>query len=165
MSQCNIRPAGYDAAIISALPYLQRYASGLCKNSDTAMDLVNDTVVKALAAYAQFQEGTNLLGWLTVICRNSYFASARRSKRNPVDADAPDLLTLLASTPASQHGVCDLANTLSAINGLPQGQKEALIAIGIDGQSYEDFATRNDVELGTVKSRVFRARQTLQAAA
>lgn len=165
MNANDNRPESFDAEITALQPQLRGFAMGLCRNRDVADDLVNDTLVKALAAHAQYQPETNMIGWLKTICRNCYYVSLRRSKKNPVDFTAAEFLPDIAAASAEQDGVCDLADTMKALSRLPYEQQQAVVQVGVNGVSYQDYAIAAGIPEGTVKSRLSRARLALQAAA
>jgi RNA polymerase sigma-70 factor (ECF subfamily) len=128
----------------------------LCGNRDRADDLVQETLVKAWNHLDSFEQGTNLKAWLFTILRNAYFSELRKSKREVADSDGA--LAARLSVPAEQQGHLELMDLNNALAQLPPDQREALILVGAEGFSYEDAATISGCAVGTVKSRVNRAR-------
>lgn len=144
------------ADLVAAIPKLRAFATSLSKNPDRADDLVQETLVKAWANLARFDEGTNLTGWLFTILRNIYFSEFRKRRREVADSDGAAASRL--ATPPAQEGHMDLLDFRAALAQLPADQREALILVGASGMSYEDAANITNCKLGTLKSRVNRAR-------
>ena len=145
--------------LVAAIPNMRAFAISLCGNRDRADDLVQEALVKAWNHLESFEEGTNLKAWLFTILRNAYFSELRKTKREVADSEGQ--LAAKLSVPAEQHGHLDLADLNDALAKLPADQREALILIGAEGFSYEDAATISGCAVGTVKSRVNRARAKL----
>ncbi len=146
-------------AVLAELPSLRAFAVSLTGSPDRADDLVQETVMKAWAAHASFTEGTSLRAWLFTIMRNTYFSQYRKARREVQDSDG-EAAARLVSTPA-QHGHLDLADFRTALDELVPDQREALILVGASGFSYEEAAEICGCAVGTIKSRVNRARQRL----
>ncbi|MGE0578036.1 sigma-70 family RNA polymerase sigma factor [Reyranella sp.] len=142
----------------AVLPRLRIYARSLTRDRDTAEDLVHDTVVKALAGRHSFQPGTNLAAWLFRIQRNEFISGLRRQRPTvPVDAAADSI-----SHPAHQESRLIMREFISAFGKLPTAQREALVLAVLEGLRYEVIAAHTGVSVGTVKSRISRARDTLE---
>jgi RNA polymerase sigma-70 factor, ECF subfamily len=141
------------------LPRLRVYALSLTRDRDSADDLVHDTVVKALTGRHSFEPGTNLSAWVFRIQRNEFISGLRRTRPTvPVDsviADTP-------SHPAHQESRLVMREFMSAFGKLAATQREALLLAVLEGQSYEVIAAHTGVSVGTVKSRISRARDTLE---
>jgi RNA polymerase sigma-70 factor (ECF subfamily) len=146
-------------ALLAELPSLRAFAVSLSGSPDRADDLVQETVMKAWAAHASFAEGTSLRAWLFTIMRNTYFSQYRKARREVQDVDG-EAAARLVSTPA-QQGHLDLADFRTALDKLVPDQREALILVGASGFSYEEAAEICGCAVGTIKSRVNRARQRL----
>jgi len=146
-------------ALLAELPSLRAFAISLTGSHDRADDLVQETVMKAWAAHASFTEGTSLRAWLFTIMRNTFFSQHRKTRREVQDVDG-EAAARLVSVP-TQHGHVDLADFRSALEHLAPDQREALILIGASGFSYEEAAEICGCAVGTMKSRVNRARQKL----
>lgn len=145
--------------LVAAIPNMRAFAISLCGNRDHADDLVQEALVKAWNHLSSFQEGTNLKAWLFTILRNAYFSELRKTKREVADSDGQ--LAARLSVPPEQQGHLDLIDLNRALGQLPPDQREALVLVGAEGFSYEDAATISDCAVGTVKSRVNRARTRL----
>jgi RNA polymerase sigma-70 factor (ECF subfamily) len=145
--------------LLAAIPSLRAFAVSLSGNPDRADDLVQETLVKAWGNLDGFTEGTNLAAWLFTILRNIYFSEYRKRRREVPD---PDRLIAgrVADAPA-QPGHMDFLDFRAALAALPADQREALILIGASGLSYEEAARICDCAVGTMKSRVNRARNRL----
>jgi RNA polymerase sigma-70 factor (ECF subfamily) len=138
---------------------MRAFAISLCGNRDRADDLVQEALVKAWNHLESFEQGTNLKAWLFTILRNAYFSELRKTKREVADTDGQMAARL--SVPPEQQGHLDLADLNRALSQLPVDQREALILVGAEGFSYEDAASISGCAIGTVKSRVNRARAKL----
>ena len=147
------------ADLIGAIPNLRAFAVSLCGNPDRADDLVQETLVKAWSNLTSFAEGTNLAAWLFTILRNIYYSEYRKRRREVADSDGA-IAARLATAPA-QSGHMDFLDFLGALQKLPPDQREALILIGASGLSYEEAAGVCNCAVGTMKSRVNRARNRL----
>lgn len=146
-------------ALIAAVPNLRAFAISLCGDADRADDLVQETLVKAWQGQSTFIEGTNLKAWLFTILRNTYFSECRKRRREVKDPDG-EMASRLAVHP-EQHGHMDMADFRHAMTQLSDDQREALILIGAEGFSYEEVSRICGCAVGTVKSRVNRARNRL----
>jgi RNA polymerase sigma-70 factor (ECF subfamily) len=147
------------ADLLSVIPNLRAFAVSLCGNLDRADDLVQETLVKAWGNIGGFVEGTNLRAWLFTILRNIYYSEYRKRRREVADPDGV-FAAKLATAPA-QSGHMDLLDFRTALQQLPGDQREALILIGASGLSYEEAAGVCGCAIGTMKSRVNRARSRL----
>jgi RNA polymerase sigma-70 factor, ECF subfamily len=147
------------ADLLSVIPNLRAFAVSLCGNLDRADDLVQETLVKAWTNIGSFVEGTNLRAWLFTILRNIYYSEYRKRRREVADPDGT-FAARLATAPA-QTGHMDLLDFRAALQQLPSDQREALILIGASGLSYEEAAGICGCAIGTMKSRVNRARSRL----
>lgn len=140
------------------LPRLRLYALSLTHDRDRANDLVQETVLKALAGRNSFRPGTNFSGWIFRIQRNEFISSLRRLKPTvPIDTTVAESLT---QRPAQENGLV-MREFLRAFGQLSPGQREALVLAVVDGQPYDVIAQHVGVSIGTIKSRVSRARATL----
>src|ERR1044072_1103821 len=147
------------AAILAGVPSLRAFAISLCGNVDRADDLVQETLLRALANIHSFQPGTNMSAWLFTILRNHFRSEYRKRRREVEDADG-HYAESLTSHP-EQHGQLELSEFRGALSKLPEEQREALILVGASGFSYEAAADICGCAIGTVKSRVNRARPRL----
>jgi RNA polymerase sigma-70 factor, ECF subfamily len=151
--------AQFKTALLAEIPTLRAFALSLTGSSDRADDLVQDSLVKAWGAAASFTEGTSLRAWLFTIARNTFYSNHRKSRREVQDVDGA-AASRLVSSPA-QIGHLDLADFRQALAAVPDDQREALILVGASGFSYEEAAEICGCAVGTIKSRVNRARQKL----
>ena len=141
------------------LPRLRIYALSLTRDRDAADDLVHDTVIKALTGRHSFQPGTNLAAWLFRIQRNEFISGLRRQRPTvPVDTAIAESL----SHPAHQDSGLVMREFVSAFAKLAPTQREALLLAVLEGLPYEVIAQHTGVSVGTVKSRISRARDTLE---
>lgn len=144
---------------LAVVPNLRAFAMSLTGRPDRADDLVQETLVKAWANFASFQEGTNLRAWMFTILRNQFYSDMRKNGREVQDVDG--VYSARLATHPEQQGHLDFADFRTALASLPPDQREALILIGASGFSYEEAAAISGVAIGTVKSRVSRARSRL----
>jgi RNA polymerase sigma-70 factor, ECF subfamily len=145
--------------LLRSVPALRAFAMSLCGNPDRADDLVQETLLKAWAGRASFTPGTNVSAWLFTILRNVFYSDHRKRRREVEDAEG-QLASRLATHPA-QEGHMDLVDFREALQHLLPDQREALILIGGSGLSYEEAAEICGCAVGTIKSRVNRARNRL----
>lgn len=145
--------------LVDHLPALRAFALSLTRNSATADDMVQDTVVKAWTNIEKFAPGSNMRAWLFTILRNSFYSSRRKLKREVADVDGAFAETL--SVKPEHDGRLQLGDFKLAFETLPDEQREALILVGASGFAYEEAAQMCGVAVGTIKSRVNRARARL----
>ena len=151
--------SGFRNDLLAAIPSLRAFAVSLAQNADKADDLVQETLVKAWDKQKSFQPGTNLKAWLFTILRNQFYSDRRRAWRQaPWDQDAAERIP---GGGEDQVYAAELSDTARALRRLSDEQREALILVGAGGFSYEDAAAICKCAVGTVKSRVARARKTL----
>lgn len=150
----------FATSLVALRPRLQRYARSLAHNADVADDLVQDTLLRAWKAQAQFVADTSLKAWTFTILRN-LFLSARRRDRFHGDYDEVAAERIIA-TNGNQETAIDLAQVEAAMAMLPQDQRQALHMMAIGGLTTEEIAERMGTPAGTVKSRVSRARTALK---
>ena len=151
--------ASLREALVGEMTNLRAFAVSLCGDRERADDLVQETLFKAWNHLDSFREGTNLKAWLFTILRNTYFSERRKRRREVEDTDGSYAATL-ASRP-EQHGHMDMQDFRAALKRLPDDQREALILVGAAGFSYEEAAEISGCAVGTIKSRVNRARNRL----
>ncbi|MBV1700793.1 MAG: sigma-70 family RNA polymerase sigma factor [Hyphomicrobiales bacterium] len=144
--------------MLAAIPALRAFALSLSRKPDRADDLVQETLMKAWANMASFVPGTNLRAWLFTIQRNIFYSQYRK-RREVEDADGHKAAML--SSPPAQLDHMDFQDFRIALDTLPVDQREALILIGASGMSYEEAAEVCGCAIGTIKSRVNRARVKL----
>jgi len=158
------RPVPSDADVfregmIAEMPNLRAFAISLCGNVDRADDLVQETLLKAWSSADRFEAGTNLRAWLFTILRNTYFSIHRRRGREVQDSDG--LHANRIATAAPQESAMEMQEFRVALTKISEEHREALLLVGASGFSYEEAAEVCGVAVGTVKSRVNRARAKL----
>ena len=150
----------FKKGLLEAIPSLRAFGMSLAQNADKADDLVQETLVKAWDKHASFQPGTNLKAWLFTILRNEFYSQMRKRGREVQDSDGT--LTASVAIHPGQQGSIDLKDFRKALEQLPEDQREAIVLIGASGFSYEEAAEICGCAVGTIKSRVSRARTRLQ---
>jgi RNA polymerase sigma-70 factor, ECF subfamily len=150
-----------EQEILACLPHLRAFARSLAGDRDRADDLVQDAILRALGAADQFEPGSNFKAWIFTILRNLYFNEFRRNPSLFRPLEAADM-EIHATSPA-QHAGLEFDDFRRAFNKLPPEQREALVLVGADGFKYEEAAAICGCAVGTIKSRVSRARRDLQA--
>ena len=156
---------GQDTAFrrefLAMVPRLHKFAMSLTKNPSQADDLVQDTLLRAWRSRARFSAGTNLGAWLFTIMRNAFYSAHRKHAREVADRDG-DHAERVATVP-EQSGHIDLQDARAALEKLPDPMREALLLVAVENLSYEEAAQVMGCRIGTVKSRVWRAREQLAA--
>lgn len=145
--------------LVALLPSLRAFAFSLCGQHERADDLVQETLLRAWRHLDSFQEGTNLRAWLFTILRNTFISEMRKRRREVEDGDGKKAASL--SVAPAQQGHIDMQDLRQALDLLPANQREALILVGAAGLSYDEAAEITKCAVGTVKSRVNRARSRL----
>src|SRR2546421_3204637 len=146
-------------AMLAAVPSLRAFAISLSGNIDRADDLVQETLLRAIANIESFQPGTNMSAWLFTILRNLFRSEYRKRRREVEDTDG-SYAERLKSQP-EQSGRVEFLEFRRTLGKLPADQREALILVGASGFSYEEAAEICGCAVGTIKSRVNRARARL----
>lgn len=146
-------------ALLAAVPSLRAFAISLCGQVDRADDLVQDTLLRALSHIDRFERGTNLNAWLFTILRNLFHSEYRKRRREVEDPDGSYAGRL--KTQPEQGSRLDFEDFRTALSKLPPDQREALLLVGASGFSYEEAANICHCAVGTIKSRVNRARSRL----
>jgi RNA polymerase sigma-70 factor, ECF subfamily len=146
-------------ALLAAVPSLRAFAISLSGQVDRADDLVQDTLLRALANIDRFERGTNLNAWLFTILRNLFHSEYRKRRREVEDPDGSYAARLTVHP--EQGSRLDFEDFRTALAKLPPDQREALLLIGASGFSYEEAAQICECAVGTIKSRVNRARSRL----
>jgi RNA polymerase sigma-70 factor (ECF subfamily) len=145
--------------IIAAIPRLRAVAVSLTGSADRADDLVQETMLRAYANIDKFEPGSNLAAWLFTILRNQFRSEYRKRKREVEDVDGHHVESLTASP--EQMGKVEFNELRAALTLLPPEQREALVLVGASGFSYEEAADICGCAVGTIKSRLNRARARL----
>lgn len=171
MTQPAAAREAFEADVLPQLDSLYRLALRLTTDPSRAEDLVQDTVLKAFRSWQSFQPGTSIRSWLFTILRNTFINDYRRRQREPIPMDldaAESLATFRATEDEDPEGtyfnqIVD-AKVLEAIDALPQDFREVLVLSDVESMSYAEIAQMLSLPVGTVKSRLFRARRLLQKA-
>jgi RNA polymerase sigma-70 factor, ECF subfamily len=145
--------------LLAATPFLRAVAILMVGCSDRADDFVQDTLLKAWVNRGRFESGTNLRGWLFTILRNTHYSQHRKSEREIEDVGGA--LAQRLSTPASRDDHMNLEDFKIALSRIPPIQREALILVEGSGFSYDEAAALCGCLVGTIESRVSRARSAL----
>jgi RNA polymerase sigma-70 factor, ECF subfamily len=154
------RDREFRKALIALIPQLRAFARTLAGDPTAADDLAQDAMMKAWDARRSFELGTNMKAWTFMILRNQFYSEKRRSWRQAqLDQEAAERTLVAVDDPASPVALDELR---MALGQLPAEQREALILVGAGGFAYEEAAAICDCAVGTVKSRVSRARKALQ---
>ncbi len=145
--------------MLAAIPSLRAFAISLTNDSIRADDLVQDTILRAWANSHRFLPGTNLMAWLFTILRNLFLSEYRKRKREVEDTDGFHAAKLMTLPHQQVH--LDFEDLRAALAKLSVDHREALLLVLAQGMSYEDAAEICGVAVGTIKSRVNRARHRL----
>lgn len=151
----------FKQELVELIPNLRAFSRSLCGNSDWADDLVQEAIMRAWAHQGSFEAGTNLKAWLFTILRNHFYSELRKKRRNRETQN--DAAALEASVQATQPSKLHLNDLVRELARLSADQREALILVSVNGFSYEEAAEICGCAVGTVKSRVARARRELEA--
>jgi RNA polymerase sigma-70 factor (ECF subfamily) len=147
--------------LVKLIPHLRAFARTLCGDPAAADDLAQDAMMKAWDARASFQMGTNMKAWTFMILRNQFYSEKRRSwRQSQLDQEAAERTLVAVDDPEAPVALDELRLGLAM---LPAEQREALILVGAGGFAYEEAAEICNCAVGTVKSRVSRARRALHA--
>jgi RNA polymerase sigma-70 factor (ECF subfamily) len=145
--------------MVALMPQMHNFARSLCRDAVRAADLVQEALLRALSNVERFQPGTNLKAWLFTILRNEHYSQLRRQKFEAVGVDTSTLPE--PSVLPDHDGEIELRELNSALSTLPTGQRTALLLVSASGLSYEEAAAICGCAVGTIKSRVARAREML----
>ena len=146
--------------MVSLVPQLHTFARSLCRDGVHADDLVQEALLRAFDNIRRFKPGTNLKAWLFTIVRNEHYSQLRRRKFEAHDINIEFLPE--PSVPPDHDGELELRDLNRALAALSPGQRAALILVSASGFSYEEAATICGCAVGTIKSRVARARNAWQ---
>jgi RNA polymerase sigma-70 factor (ECF subfamily) len=156
-----VRDPAFKRELVTLIPHLRAFARTLTGDPTAADDLAQDAMMKAWDARASFQLGTNMKAWTFMILRNQFYSEKRRSwRQSQLDQEAAERTLVAVDDPEAPVALDELRLGLGM---LPAEQREALILVGAGGFAYEEAAEICGCAVGTVKSRVSRARRALQA--
>lgn len=151
----------FKRELTKLIPQLRAFARTLTGDATQADDLAQDAMMKAWSARASFELGTNMKAWTFMILRNQFYSEKRRSwRQTQLDQDAAERTLVAPDDPMAPVALDELRQGLGM---LPPEQREALILVGAGGFAYEEAAAICGCAVGTVKSRVSRARKALEA--
>ena len=151
----------FKRELVKLIPHLRAFARTLAGEPAGADDLAQDAMMKAWDARASFQMGTNMKAWTFMILRNQFYSEKRRSwRQTQLDQEAAERTLVAVDDPEAPVALDELRLSLAQ---LPPEQREALILVGAGGFAYEEAADICGCAVGTVKSRVSRARRALHA--
>lgn len=146
-------------AIVDHVPALRAFALSLSRNPADADDLVQEAIVKAWSNFEKFEQGTNLRAWLFTILRNAHYSRGRKRRREVSDPDS--IHTQGMAVGPAHDGHLAMSDFERAFAQLSDEHREVLVLVGAEGFAYEDVADMLGVAVGTIKSRVNRARKRL----
>jgi RNA polymerase sigma-70 factor (ECF subfamily) len=151
----------FQIELVALIPHLRAFSRMLCGKRGIADDMTQAALTNAWRARDRFEPGTNLKAWLFTILRNEFYSQMRRGWRETLwDSEKAERIAAPAD---QQHWAAELSDTARAMHSLPHDQREALILIGAGGMTYEEAALVCGTRVGTMKSRVARARVALRA--
>lgn len=151
----------FKRELVKLIPHLRAFARTLCWEPAAADDLAQDAMLKAWDARGSYQMGTNMKAWTFMILRNQFYSDKRRSwRQTQLDQEAAERTLVAVDDPEAPVALDELRLGLAM---LPREQREALVLVGAGGFAYEEAARICNCAVGTVKSRVSRARRALHA--
>lgn len=149
----------FKAELTQLIPHMRAFARHLCGQAGQGDDLAQEALLRAWQGRASYQPGTNLKAWTFMIVRNQFYSDKRRSWRSqPLDQEVAERTLVARDNPMA---TLELDEVRRALAMLPEEQRDALIMIGAGGLSYEEVAEMVGCAVGTIKSRVSRARDRL----
>lgn len=150
----------FERELIALIPHMRAFARSLCRDAAAADDLAQDALAKAWKSRASYQMGSNMKAWSFMILRNQFLSEKRRNWRSmQLDPELAERTLVAVDNPDAALELDDVRHALAR---LPFEQREALVMVGAGGLSYEEAAEAIGAPVGTVKSRVSRARAALQ---
>ena len=156
----SARDKAFKRELVALIPHLRAFARTLTGDPTAADDLAQEAMMKAWDARASFEMGTNMKAWTFMILRNQFYSEKRRSwRQTQLDQEAAERTLVAIDDPAAPIALDELRLGLAM---LPSEQREALVLVGAGGFAYEEAAEICNCAVGTVKSRVSRARRALQ---
>lgn len=147
--------------VVELIPALRAFARSLCRDVDHADDLVQETLVRGIANLDKFEAGTRLKSWLFTIMRNIFYTKIKIARR-----EVPGALGCVSEQPwtsETQEWTIRSREVARAIDSLPKEQRQVIVSVCITGISYQEAAETSGCEVGTIKSRISRARAKLAA--
>jgi RNA polymerase sigma-70 factor (ECF subfamily) len=151
----------FDRDLVALLPMLRSTALKKLRNGDAADELVQQTALKALRCAHQYTPGTNFKAWVFRILFTTMMSGFRQSKRAPVQLDAEDVEAMAMQQPR-QDQLVEQDHVRKVMKVLPIQMRHVLVRVCVEGRSYEETAAEIDVTVGTIKSRLWRARAAVE---
>lgn len=164
MDSCAIDGKDNDSLatiMVGHMPFLRRYARTLTRNAADADDLVQTCLMRAIIKIDSFAAGTNLRAWLVTILFNSFIDGFRRNRRAQEACDTSETMQMGLFTPANQFCRIQVNEVEQALAALPAKQRSTLMMIALEDMSYDEVARITEVPVGTVRSRLSRARHAV----
>lgn len=162
----------FNDELMPQIDALYNFAFHLCYNEDDANDLVQETYLKAFRFINKYIQGTNAKAWLFKILKNAFINQYRKKSKRPTQVDYEEIVTYHDSEDASYVGFFDLRSEIfqgmmgdevtNAINSLPIDFRTVILLCDIEGFTYEEISKIIDIPIGTVRSRLHRARNMLK---
>jgi len=150
------------AEIGAHIASMRRYARALLRDRNDAEDLVQEAATRALSRVHQFKPGTNLRAWLFTILHNTHVNGIRSKVVRPAEVPVEDVEGRLATT-GRQEGRIELRDMARAVDSLPLEQRQVLLMVALEGMKYDEVADALNIPIGTVMSRLSRAREAIRA--
>lgn len=156
--QAGVDEDRFRDEFVALLPSMRAFARSLCRNRAEADDLAQTAMMNAWRARRSYMPGTNLRAWLYTILRNQYISERRRAATWKTDTNVDDVVL---PSPHNQEASVEMNDVQAALAKLPEEQREALVLVGAGGFAYHEAAALCGCAVGTIKSRVARARRAL----
>ena len=147
--------------MVGQIPYLRRYARALTQNVADSDDLVQNCLLRAISKIDRFEAGTNLRAWLLAIMHNIFIDGFRKKRRAREVSETTETIQKGMFTPANQLRRVQVTDVEAALSSLPAAQRSTLLLIALENLTYEEVARITEVPVGTVRSRLSRARHAL----
>jgi RNA polymerase sigma-70 factor (ECF subfamily) len=151
----------FHRLVENEIPRLRRYARALTRDSIRADDLVQDTLVRGIAKAHLWQAGSDIRAWLFTIMHNQYVNNIRHAMREEATVDVDQVASTLVAT-SDPTAARELSELDHALGYLSKGQREVVLLVGLEGMSYDEAAKILRVPIGTIRSRLGRAREALR---
>ncbi len=160
----NNRYQGFQQQLIQTLPAMRRYCLALTGQPDNADDLLQATVERALSRWQQYQPDTHFDRWLYRLCRNLWIDTMRREKPSDTFTEEHEQMLTVPDTADQHENLATLQRVQQRMQNLNESLRTVLYLVAVEGRSYQEAADIMDVPIGTVMSRLSRARQQLSKA-
>src|SRR6201993_61788 len=152
----------FHGLVEKEIPRLRRYARALTRDTNRADDLVQDTLVRGIAKAHLWQAGSDIRAWLFTIMHNQYVNNIRHERREQATVDVDQVASTLVAT-SDPSAARELSELDHALGYLSKGQREVVLLVGLEGMSYDEAAKILRVPIGTIRSRLGRAREALRS--